>query len=224
MAARDRRTRRTSRTRSTAARPIRRDARTGRTTGQQEQPDGDEVVPVLGGEAARAAPRRAQVVEMAVARDAARDLEAGRAQQADAFADLPVDRDQDLRREQAVVAGPALRGIGDVVPEEVVRPDRRPGHPEGGARVVGVDDRQPAGDTPFRCRPSQVGVVVLDLAAEVRPGLHHRGELVPDAAQVVDDVGAVPEETGEELAVGHPCDRTVHPVVEAVQGIDPVRA
>ena len=43
------------------------------------------------------------------------------------------------------------------------------------------------------------------------------------AAQVVDDVGAVTEELGEELDVGHPRDRPVDPVVEAVQRIDLVR-
>ena len=51
-----------------------------------------------------------QVVELAVALDRARDLEAGRAQQPDALADLAVDGDQDLGRQQAVVARPALRG------------------------------------------------------------------------------------------------------------------
>ena len=135
-----------------------------------------------------------QVVELAVPLDRSRDLEAGRAQQPDPLPDRPVDRDHDLRREQAVVAGPALRGVGDVVAEEVVRPDRHPGHPEGRAREVGVDDRQPVGDHRSAADRAQVRVLVLHLrrrssTRSARPG---RGR--SRAAQVVDDVGAVAEE------------------------------
>jgi hypothetical protein len=46
------------------------------------------------------------------------------AHKSDTLTDLPLDRNHDLRREEAVVASPALRGIEDVVPEEVVWPDR----------------------------------------------------------------------------------------------------
>ena len=80
-----------------------------------------EVVPVLGGQAAaQLASRPAGASKLRVTLDRAGDLEAGRAQQADTLADLSVDRDHHLRREQAVVARLALRGVGDVVAEEVV--------------------------------------------------------------------------------------------------------
>ena len=63
-----------------------------------------EVVAVFGGKAAAQLVPARQVVEPAVTLDRARNLEAGRAQKPDILADLPVDRDHDLRRQQAVVA------------------------------------------------------------------------------------------------------------------------
>ena len=68
------------------------------------------------------------------------------------------------------------------------------------------------------------GVSCFTSRAEVRPGLLDPGEVVPEAAQVVDDVGAVTEETREELDVGHARDRPVDPVVEAVQADRPCPA
>ena len=49
-------------------------------------------------------------------------------------------------------------------------------------------------------------------------------EVVPEPAQVVDDVGAVAEELDEERRLVRRRDRPVEPVVEAVQRVDPVRA
>ena len=61
---------------------------------------------------------------------------------------------------------------------------------------------------------------MLDVAAEVRPGLHDLSEVVPDAAQVVDDLRAVADEVAEDLRIGHAHDPPVYPVVEAVQAVD----
>src|SRR6478736_653796 len=131
------------------------------------------------------------MIKRGIALDGARDLEAGRAQKPNALPDLPIDWDKHLGREKTVVARPALRGISDVVPEEVAVPYRDPGHPERRARVVGIDYRQPVRD---HCSPPhrhQVRVLVLDRAAEVRPGLLYSTEVVSEPAQKVHDVGAV---------------------------------
>ena len=93
-----------------------------------------------------------------------------------------------LVAEQAVVARLPLGGVGDVVAEEVVRPDRRLGHPKGRARIVGVVDREPVSDHGAAADRAQVGVFVHHPRAEVRPGLLDLVEVVPDVAQVVDDV------------------------------------
>ena len=71
-------------------------------------------------------------VQLVVPVDRAGDLEAGRAEQADTLPDRPVERDHDLRGQQAVVAGAALGRVGDPVAEEVLRPDPRPGRPGSG--------------------------------------------------------------------------------------------
>ena len=182
----------------------------------------DEVVPVLGGEAA-AQLGRARHVEL-LSRSTDRGIsKLGEPSRPTPSRTVAVDRDHDLGREQAVVAGPALRGVGDVVAEEVVRADRHAGHAERRVRVVGVDDGQPVGDHRSAADRAQERVVVLHLLAEVRAGLLDPAEVVAEPAQVVDDVGAVTEQRGEELAVGHAGDRPVDPVVEAVQGVDLVR-
>ena len=61
---------------------------------------------------------------------------------------------------------------------------------------------------------------MLDLAAEVRPGLNDLPEVVPDAAQVVHDPRAVADEVAQELGVGQTHDPPMDPVVEAVQAVD----
>ncbi|MEK6439481.1 hypothetical protein [Pseudonocardia sp. T1-2H] len=139
---------------------------------QQEPPHRGAVVLVLRGEQAREVLPVCDLGELAVAGDRSRDLEGGRAQQADALPDLPVDRDQDLRREEAVRPGSPLRGVDDVVAQEVVRPDRSPGEAEGRARVVGVDEGVPAGDHRSTADGNEERILVLHLDAEVRPGLH----------------------------------------------------
>ena len=125
-----------------------------------------------------------QVDEPAVTLHRSGDLEARRSEQPDALPHRPRDRHQDLRREEAVLARLALRRVDDVVAEEAPGPDRRPGHAERRARVVGVDDRYPAGTHRSAADRAQVRVVVLDLGAEVRPGLHHGGQPVSEALQV----------------------------------------
>ena len=191
---------------------------------QQEQPDAHEVVAVLGGEPAREVRAVRQVDEPAVTLHRSGDLEARRSEEPDALPHRPRDRHQDLRREEAVLARLALRRVDDVVAEEAPGPDGRPGHAERRARVVGVDDRYPAGTHRSAADRAQVRVVVLDLGAEVRPGLHHGGQPVSEALQVVDDVGAVAEELVEELPVGHPRDQPVERVLDPVQRTDLVGA
>ena len=66
----------------------------------------------------------------------------------------------------------------------------------------------------------QVWAVVLDVRAEVRPGLHHRRESVPKAPQVRHDVRAVAEQSCQELEVAQARNRPVHRVMESVQGVD----
>ena len=188
----------------------------------RQQRHGDGVVDVLGHEAA-AQLVRALHVELLVALDRPRDLEAGRAQQAHAFPHLSVEGNHDLRREEAVVARLALRGIGDPVPQEVLCPDRHPGQAEGRVREIGIDDGQPVrGHRSAADRAEERGVV-LDHFAEVRTGLPHPAKVVAQPTQVVDDVGGATEETHVEPAVGRAGDRAVDPVVESVQRVDLVR-
>src|ERR1700751_5745717 len=75
-----------------------------------------------------------------------RDLERRRAEQPYPFADLAVERDHRLGRDQAVVAYPAACRVVDVVPEEAVPPDVHRGDAERRGRDVGVHDVQAVGD------------------------------------------------------------------------------
>src|SRR5207247_10455370 len=93
-----------------------------------------EVEPVLCGKNAAQRLPRPEMVESAVALDGARNLEGRRAQQANPFANLAVERNHHLGGEEAVVPGPPSRGVVDIVAQEVAWPDRRSGHPERGAR------------------------------------------------------------------------------------------
>ena len=89
------------------------------------------------------------------------------------------------------------------------------------ARVVGVDERQPIGDHGPAADRAEERVVVLDIGAEVRAGLHDLRQVVPDAAQVVDDVGAVPESrTKNRLLV----IRAIRPVRPVAHPVEPVLA
>src|SRR2546427_4622784 len=81
----------------------------------QENADRPKVEPVLCGQAAAQRFPRPEMVESAVALDGPRNLEGWRAQQAHPFANLAVDRDHHLGPEEAVVARPAPRRVGDVV-------------------------------------------------------------------------------------------------------------
>src|SRR6266478_3497076 len=200
-----------------------RDQEDAQRPGEEENTDGPNVVPVLCGKAAAELVARPEMVETAVTVNRSRNLEARRAEQADSFANLPAERNHRLCREQAVIARSASRGISDVVAHEVVWPDRRSGHAKGRARDFVIDHHQPVGDHRSGADRTQVRVRLQHDEAEVRPGLLDRGQLVPQAAQVVDDVGAVTEETHKELDSGHPRDHPVHSVVEAIQRIDRVR-
>src|SRR5947209_16078937 len=97
---------------------------------EEEQADGSKVVAVLGRKAAAQGLPRPEMVESAVTLDRSRNLETRGAQQADLFANLAVEGNHHLRPEEDVVARPATHGKGDVVPHEVVRPDRYPRHTE----------------------------------------------------------------------------------------------
>ena len=90
-----------------------------------------EVVPVLGGEpAAQLVPGRSGGRTGCRARPCAGSRSCGEPSRPDALADLAVERDHDLGREQAVVARSGPARDRRCCSQEVVRPDRRPGHPE----------------------------------------------------------------------------------------------
>src|SRR5438552_8613672 len=156
------------------------------------------------------------MVESAVTLNRPRNLEARGAQQAHPFPNLAIERNHRLCREEAVFARPASSGIGDVVPHEVVWPERRSGHAEGGARYLGIDHYQPVGDHRSGTDKTQARVRLRHLDAEIRPGLLDRRKVVAEAAQIVDDVGAVTEEIREEPYSAYPRNRPAHRVVEAI--------
>src|SRR5439155_6734895 len=90
---------------------------------EEENTDSPNIVPILCREAAAQRLPRPEMVEPAVTLNGSRNLETRGAQQADRFANLAVERHHHLRPEEDVVSRPAARGVGDVVPEEVVAPD-----------------------------------------------------------------------------------------------------
>src|SRR2546430_1598590 len=149
------------------------------------------------------------MVESHVALNGSRNLETRSAQQADPFANLAVERNQYLRPEEDVVAGPATRRISDVVPQEVLRPDRYPRHAERGARNLVIHQMQPV-------REHRLG-------AEIHPGLQDWRKAISKPLQEVDDVRAVTEQIREEPHPANPRNRPVGRVVEAVERIDGVR-
>src|SRR5207245_1111048 len=106
---------------------------------EEENADGQNVVPILCGKASAQRIPRPEMVESAVTLNRSRNLEARGAQQADPFANLAIERNHRLCREEAVVARPASRAGGDGVPPEVVWPSRRPSHANAGARAPGID-------------------------------------------------------------------------------------
>ena len=141
------------------------------------------------------------------------------------LADGPVDRHHDLRREQAVLAGPGLGRVGDVVAEEVAAAQLGATHAERGARELGVQEREPVGDHRPAADAAEVRVVVPYLDPEVRAALHQRPpHPVPDEPQVVQDRRAVAEQDAEEAGVRHPRDRPVEPVADPVQRVHGVLA
>ena len=71
-------------------------------------------------------------VQLVVPLDGARDLEAGRAEQADALPDRPSSGTMTFVASRQLSPGPALRRVGDLVAQEVVRPDRDPRVPGSG--------------------------------------------------------------------------------------------
>ena len=108
-----------------------------------------------------------------------------------------------LVAEQAVVPRAAAGGIGDVVAEEAACRRVSSGAAEGRVGELGVHDRQSVGDHRPAADGAQVGRLVLDLDAEVGAGLLERWpKSVAEAAQVVQNRGAVAEEVGVEARVG----------------------
>src|SRR5206468_2981595 len=112
------------------------------------------------------------------------------------------------------------RRIRDLVADEVVWPDRRSRNTERRARDLLVDHRQTVRDHRSGADGTQVWVRLLQRDAEIRPRLLDRVKVVPQAAHIMDDGGAVTEQMQKESDVGHPHDHAVHPVVEAVERID----
>src|SRR2546430_6302163 len=145
------------------------------------------------------------MVELAVTLHRSRNLETRGAQQSDPLANLAVQRNHHFRPEQAVVPRRAARGVGDVVPEEVVWPERRSGHPERGARDLVVHQYQPVGDHVSTADRAQQRVRVHHLDTEIRPGLQDRGQAISKPLQVVDDVRTVTEEARSEYPPAYLC-------------------
>src|SRR5947199_398989 len=166
---------------------------------------------------------RPEMVESHVALNGSRNLETRSAQQADPFANLAVERNQYLRPEEDVVAGPATRRISDVVPQEVLRPDRYPRHAERGARNLVIHQMQPVRDHRSGADSAQRWVRVHHLGAEIHPGLHDWRKAISKPLQEVDEVRAVTEQIREEPHSANPRNRPVRRVVEAVERIDGVR-
>src|SRR5216117_947479 len=189
----------------------------------EKNADGPKVASILCREAAAQRLPRPEMVEPHVALDRARNLETWGAQEADPFSNLSVERNQHLRREEDVVARPATCGIGDVVPHEVVRPDRYPRHAERGARNLVVHQMQPVRDHRPAADGAQRRVRVHHLGAEIDPGLHDWLETISKPLQEVDDERAVTKQIREEPHPANPRNRPVRRVVEAVERIDGVR-
>ena len=111
----------------------------------------------------------------------------------------PADRDHDLGGQQAVVAGPAARGVGDPVAKEVPRRRSR----AGTTRNELLENSAFMIDSPSETMVpvptvAERGHLVLDFHAEVGAGLLHRRQPVADQAQVAHDGRAVAEQAGEE--------------------------
>src|SRR5215469_6722461 len=87
--------------------------------GDQENAHRPDVVLVLRLKPATQLVAGPEMVETAVALDLAWNLEAWRAEQAGPRSDLPVERNHRLRGKKAIVPGPATRGVGDVVSDEI---------------------------------------------------------------------------------------------------------
>src|SRR5262245_18997214 len=163
------------------------------------------------------------MVESLVALDGSRNLETRRAQQADAFANLAVERNQDLRPEEDVVAGPATRRVSDVVPQEVLRPDRYLRHAARGAGDLVTYQMQPVRDHRSGADSAERRVRVHHFDAEIHPGLQDGRKAISKPLQEVDDVGAVTEQIREESHSAYPRNRPVRRIVETVERIDGVR-
>src|SRR5439155_20375797 len=96
--------------------------------GEEKDPHGSDVVPVLRTKAAAEPVSRPKMIESGVPVDRSWNLETWRAEQACVLANRAVVRKHHRGREQAVVAGPASGGIGDVVAQEAARSDRCASH------------------------------------------------------------------------------------------------
>src|SRR2546426_7048725 len=97
-------------------------------SGEEEDPHGSDIVPVLGRKVAGDLLPDPKMIESGVPVDGSWNLEAWGAEQACVSANRAVQRNHHLGRQQAVVAGPASRWIDDVVAQEAARPDRYARH------------------------------------------------------------------------------------------------
>jgi len=116
----------------------------------------------------------------------------GEPEQTDPFAILPSSGIIALGREQAVSPVLAARGISDrrCRPKLCGPIDARDTQKEC-SRPRHLIIAQPVGDHRSGADRTQGRVRLRHHDAEVRPGLLDRGKVVPQAAQIVDDVGAV---------------------------------
>ena len=101
--------------------------------------------------------------------------------------------------------------------------DVHPGGAEGRTGHVTVEHAQPVGDHRPGPDPGEVGRVLPELAAEVRAGLVHLGQVVAHRLEVPDDERAVAQHVVEQLDVGGAADEPVRPVADAVERVHLVR-
>ena len=168
---------------------------------EQEDADGPEVAPVLRVQLAAAARARPAPAPDRGPPSAGSQTAASRAARPYPFADLAVERDHRLGRDQAVVADPPAH--------RVERCCSRRSCP---SRCTRGDAERLRGQTSafMMCRPSAI-IVPLPMIRVISTGsrarrwcrsltaLHDLAQVVPQPAQVVDDVGAVPEQAGEDF-------------------------